>query len=109
LGCYLYELTLTQTKWQRLQEEANTSAAAVQQLQEDKQRLAAELELLKSPTAGRRLSNLDNHTHATQPAVAGQAASPWPYNLVMLLQMLCGSCQGMMWFSAAYLRLTNLS
>ncbi|DBB07333.1 TPA: hypothetical protein ACH3X3_008825 [Trebouxia sp. C0006] len=32
------------TKWQRLQEEANASAAAVQQLQEEKQRLAAELD-----------------------------------------------------------------
>jgi len=111
LGCHLLELILTQTKWQRLQEEANASAAAVQQLQEEKQRLAAELELLKSPAAERRLSNLGITTHATQPAVAGQAAlaaSPWPCNQVMLLQTLCGSCQGMMLFAAAFLRLMNL-
>lgn len=73
------------TKWQRMQEEVNTSAAAGQQLQEEKQRLAAELELLKSPATERRLSNLDNSTHNIQPASAGHtalAASPWPYNQV---------------------------
>jgi len=74
LGCDLFKFTLTQAKWQRLQEEANASAAAVQQLQEEKQRLAAELELLKSPAAERRLSNLGIIAQATQPAVAGQAA-----------------------------------
>ena len=106
------ELILTQTKWQRLQEEANASAAAVQQLQEEKQRLAAELELLKSPAAERRLSNLGILAQDTQPVVAGQAAlaaSPCPYNQVTLLHMLCGSCQGMMLFSAACLQLMHHS
>lgn len=112
MGCYLFGLTLTQTKWQRLQEEANASAAAVQQLQEEKQCLAAELELLRSPAVERRLSNLGIPAQYTQPAVAGQAAlaaTPWPYNQVMLLHMLCGSCQRMMLFFAACLQLMNHS
>ena len=100
-----------QTKWQRLQEEANISAAAVQQLQEEKQRLAAELESLKSPAAETRLSNLNHPTHTTQPSFTGQAAlaaSPWPHKQVMHLNVLCSSYSGILVFSTC-LQLTNLS